>query len=452
MTDIIIGRTTTVAGNNNASDLYRAVWRWHFYAGLLVLPFLITLALTGALYLFRDEIDAVVHSDLKRVEVGTALAAPSAMIAAATAQYPGEAMKFTTPATPTASAEITVKQANGEKLAVYANPYTGAILGSLPDKGTIMYLIRDLHSLKFFGTIGRGAIEIAAGWAILLVGTGVYLWWPRKGRGGALSVRGRPRQRIFWRDLHAVTGIFVGGVILFLAATGMPWSVFWGDKVNAWANSSNFGYPSGFWTNIPMSDEHMNHQGETSWSTQHAMVPNSSGHAASAIGIDRAVAIFDGLEVANGYAVAIPNAPTDVYTASVFPDDVERQRIVHLDQYTGKPLIDLSYADFGAAAKALEWGISVHLGQQFGLANQLFLLAACMAIMALAVSAAVMWWKRRPSGSLGVPALPNDRSKLAGVIVILAVGGVIYPLVGASLVAMLCLDLAATRMWRTKAA
>ncbi|MET0575335.1 MAG: hypothetical protein ABWZ83_05690 [Mesorhizobium sp.] len=36
--------------------------------------------------------------------------------------------------------------------------------------------------------------------------------------------------------------------------------------------------------------------------------------------------------------------------------------------------------------------------------------------------------------------MPKDRSKLAGVIAILAVGGVIYPLVGASLVAMLCLD------------
>ena len=59
------------------SDLYRAVWRWHFYAGLFVLPFLITLAVTGAAYLFRDEIDAIIHADIKRVEVaqtGTACA------------------------------------------------------------------------------------------------------------------------------------------------------------------------------------------------------------------------------------------------------------------------------------------------------------------------------------------------------------------------------------------
>ena len=42
------------------SRAYRAVWRWHFYAGVLVMPFLMLLALTGALYLFKDEIDQAV--------------------------------------------------------------------------------------------------------------------------------------------------------------------------------------------------------------------------------------------------------------------------------------------------------------------------------------------------------------------------------------------------------
>ena len=36
---------------------YRLVWRWHFYAGVVVMPFLLLLALTGGLYLFKDEID-----------------------------------------------------------------------------------------------------------------------------------------------------------------------------------------------------------------------------------------------------------------------------------------------------------------------------------------------------------------------------------------------------------
>ena len=52
----------------DSTSFYRTVWRWHFYAGLFVLPFMISLAVTGALYLFRDEFDNLIHADLKRVE------------------------------------------------------------------------------------------------------------------------------------------------------------------------------------------------------------------------------------------------------------------------------------------------------------------------------------------------------------------------------------------------
>ena len=89
MTDLALRQAARPASPTNASDLYRAVWRWHFYAGLLVLPFLITLAVTGALYLFRDEIDALVHADLKRVEVAATTATPSAMIEGANHEYVG---------------------------------------------------------------------------------------------------------------------------------------------------------------------------------------------------------------------------------------------------------------------------------------------------------------------------------------------------------------------------
>ena len=34
----------------------RTIWRWHFYAGLICLPFFVLLASTGAVYLFRDEL------------------------------------------------------------------------------------------------------------------------------------------------------------------------------------------------------------------------------------------------------------------------------------------------------------------------------------------------------------------------------------------------------------
>lgn len=82
-------------------------------------------------------------------------------------------------------------------------PYRVQVLGTLPEGGSVAWTIRKLQSLKYFGSIARGAIEIAAGWAILLVATGLYLWRPRGRKGGVVSLRGQRRQRIFWRDLHA---------------------------------------------------------------------------------------------------------------------------------------------------------------------------------------------------------------------------------------------------------
>lgn len=441
MSEVILNGAGPGVRSSAAADLYRSVWRFHFYAGLLVLPFLVLLAVTGALYLFRDEIDAVVHGDLKRVEAQAGpQATPSAIVEAALAAEPGAAVKFMPPASTTASAEVTIKTAAGDRAIVYVDPYDARVLGSLPPDGTVMGIVRQLHGLSYFGPIAEGVIEIVGGWAILLVGTGVYLWWPRGGPGGAVSVRGKPGKRIFWRDLHAVTGIFVGGFIVFMALTGMPWSVFWGSYVNQWANGQNFGYPSGVRVDVPMSEEHLNHTAPTSWSLEQARVPQSVDPGGAPIGLDAAVATFGRLGLHPGYAISLPAGPTGVYSGSVYPDDLNAQRVIHLDQYSGRPLLDMSYADYGLLGRGLEWGINVHMGQEFGLANQLLMLAVCVSVVLLAVTAAVMWWKRRPQGRLGVPPLPADRRALRGVVAILAIGGILFPLVGLSLLVVIALD------------
>ncbi|MBV7486808.1 PepSY domain-containing protein [Bordetella sp. BOR01] len=433
------------------ADVYRAVWRWHFYAGLLVLPFMILLAVTGGLYLFHNEIENTWYRDLRYVQpAGTPALAPSALTDAALRAHPGTLAKYVPPAAPDAAAQAVIKPAGGDSLSVYVNPYSGQVLGALPERGTLMWTIRRLHSLDYFGPIANGAIEIAAGWSILLVLTGIYLWWPRGRKQGVVSVRGTPRKRVFWRDIHAVTGAAVGLFILFLAFTGMPWSIVWGGKVNQWANGNNFGYPAGVRVAVPMSDEHLAHMGHTTWSLEQARMPESSPvHGmGKPIGLDTAVARFDSLGMAPGYAINVPHGASGVYTASAYPDDLSRQRVVHLDQYSGKPLLDMSYADYGPLGKTLEWGINVHMGQEFGLANQLILLAACLGIVLLSVAGGLMWWKRRPEGGLGIPPMPAARGALRGVLALMIVGGIIFPLVGASLLVMLVLDLLVQRRAR----
>jgi uncharacterized iron-regulated membrane protein len=171
------------------------------------------------------------------------------------------------------------------------------------------------------------------------------------------------------------------------------------------------------------------------------MAMGGSAPQAGAIGLDAALRSFDARGLAPGYSVSLPQGARGVYTASVYPDDLSRQRVVHLDQYSGKVLLDMRYADYGPLAKGLEWGINVHMGQEFGWLNQLLLVLACAGIVLLCVSATVMWWKRRPSGSLGVPPLPAHPRALKTVVGLLVIGGVLFPLVGLSLLVMLAVDI-----------
>ena len=70
--------------------------------------------------------------------------------------------------------------------------------------------------------------------------TGLFLWWPRdaRGLGGAMYPRLRSGKRVFWRDLHAVTGLWISALALFLLITALPWTYVAGNallKVRIWA-------------------------------------------------------------------------------------------------------------------------------------------------------------------------------------------------------------------------
>jgi uncharacterized iron-regulated membrane protein len=435
--------STTQAEGAPASTLYRAVWRWHFIAGLLTLPFLLLLAVTGGIYLFKDEIDRFVHRDLLVVAPAAVTLSPEALAARALAVHPGTLATFVMPAAPDASAEVRIIKAGGEKLSVYVDPHDGRVLGAIPTEEKLMEVVRKLHSLAYFGTLANHLIELAAGWTIVLVVSGIYLWWPRGGSGGVVTLRGRPPQRLFWRDLHAVTGAFAGALVLFLAVSGMPWSVFWGAEVQRIAGEAGLGYPKGVWDQVPTSAvPHQHGVSKAPWTLGQAPMPVSATPEAGAmpIGLDRAVAIFSARGFAPGFAVDLPAAPDGVYSATVFPDDLARQQVAHLDQYSGKVLLDVHVADYGAVARAVEWGVNVHLGQEYGLANQLAMLCACLAMLALVVSSAVMWWKRRPAHALGVPAVPANLRVGKGAALIAVTLGAIYPLVGASMVLMVLVE------------
>jgi uncharacterized iron-regulated membrane protein len=383
------------------SALYRAVWRWHFLAGLFALPFLLNLAITGSLYLFAPEINRILYRSLEEVP--------------AWAEAP-------------------------------------------------------LPSLQYFGFWASCLVEIAAGWAIVLALSGIFLWWPRGRTGGVVTIRATPKYRTFWRDLHAVTGLFVSGIIVFLAVTGMPWSKVWGDYVQEWTTAAGLGRPKPpaevvpAWKLVGGKSKHEGHvhggaapAANLPWALEKAAPPESMPAARPSITIDQALAAFAAMGLEKPYDIAIPQGPKGAFTATSHPARVEETRTVYLDQYSGKVLGDVGFAQYGPAAKAIEWGIAVHQGQEYGPVNRYVMLAGCISIVLLAISAPVMWWKRRPKGSFGLPPAAASKRAVAGVLAVMAIARVLYPLVGLSILGALIVErlyeLARRRLaWQARAA
>ena len=443
---VIADAPAPAAQSVSSLTLYRAIWRWHFFAGLLVVPFMISLAITGGLYIFHEEIDASLFRHRNYVTVATDKVQPSELVEKAIAAVPGSTFSsFREPPGADRSARVTVSGEGGKTL-VFLDPYRGDVLGTVGATEEFNQVVEDLHSLDYFGTSFERIIEIVAGFAIVLVLTGIYLWWPRSQAGGVMSIRGTPARRVFWRDLHAVTGIVAGVLILFLALTGLLWSGFWGSTVNSTLTANGMGYPAVLWDNVPKSTLITTDvQPKASWLMENAPVPESTVPAAGQaelppIGLDRAISIANAAGMLPGYEMSPPSGETGVYTAAIYPGELEYERTIHIDQYSGARLVDVSFADYPFSGKAIEWGINVHMGREWGLFNQILMLAACIAIVAMSVAAVVMWWKRRPAGRIGVPPAPREKRVYVGLWAIAILFGLAFPLTGFAILAMIAFD------------
>ncbi len=428
------------------SGAYRAVWRWHFYAGLLVLPVLMLMALTGAIYLFKAEIEDAVYRPLVEVVPAARAASPNRWRAAAHASGAGQVVNVLVPDRPDRAIRFTLRGAGGRERYVFVNPYTARVTGSTAAGGATD-TVKRLHSLALVGPWGEIVVEIVAGWSMILVATGLYLWWPRKRDAGVLTVRARAG-RPFWRDLHAVTGLYAGAVIFFLAFTGMPWSAVWGDRILNVMRESGLGRPpapaaASAWSHA----EHEDAPRGVGWTMEHAGVAGASPLAPS---LARVVATVDRQRLAKPYLISAPKTEGLAWTVAHQATEVERTRVIYVDAATGSVRGDVRYAQFGWGAKAFEWGIATHQGTQYGQINRIVMLLGCIAVWVLAISGLAMWWTRRPSRRLAAPVAPPGPRVRTAVLAIVIPFCILYPLTGLSLLVVLLLDLAARaaiRLW-----
>ncbi|MGO4500254.1 PepSY-associated TM helix domain-containing protein [Paenibacillus sp. 2RAB27] len=275
---------------------------------------------------------------------------------------------------------------------------------------------------------------------ILLI-TGVYLWWPRgkKSIYGIILPRIKQGKRTFWRDMHAVTALWLSLFIAALIVTGLPWSGVLGNYINKSAT-----YPEGMFSFMPT---HLTSTVPTKdvvsgvpWAAEQLPMPNSTPGGSGALSVEKVMGLDRVKELAQGYQIALPQDEKGVYTIYSTTADPKKQATLHIDQYNGKILADQKFQDFSPMAKAVTLGIALHQGELFGVTNQIICLLVCLGIILVALSGVIMWWLRKPSGRVGAPSLPKDFKMVEWVALITIVLGIVMPLVGISLLIVLILE------------
>ena len=113
---------------------------------------------------------------------------------------------------------------------------------------------------------------------------------------------------------------------------------------------------------------------------------------------------------------------------------------MHIDQYSGAVVNRVDYDDYPPIAAAVSLGIAFHQGELYGWVNKLQNLFAAGLGLTLAITGFVAWWKRRPTGSIGVPRTTKSISVGKGVVILIGLLAIFLPLMGLSLIVVLLLD------------
>jgi uncharacterized iron-regulated membrane protein len=405
--------------------LHRIVWRWHFYAGMIVAPALIVVAATGALYIFKDELEAVLYPGVTYVEPAAHRVSYEQQLAAARAAVPpnyriGLMQVFTNPKRATGLAMA------GEKFQFgYVDPYRGHYLGSI-EQGGFFDIVLKLHRQLFLGLTGRIVVELTTCWAIVLAATGMYLWWPRKWIQvwGVWLPRLRRKPYVVLRDLHSVGGIYVAVVAIVISLTGLIYTYVWG---------SGFQYAA---------------QKTEAYDMFSKPMLSKCAPEAKDVPMDRIVEIAQQKMPGNNLTVWFPRAPNAVYLVTA---NNERgpgvNEILFIDRASGEILEDRYNSQTKPLYQFGTWNYALHVGTIWGMPTKILWLVTCIILMTSPVTGVWMWWERRPTGRLGLPRRIEARRPRWLVATITATS-ILLPTFGLSVLVVLMVELVRSRLRR----
>ena len=421
---------------------HRTVWRWHFYAGLFCIPFVTFLSITGSVYLFKPQIEAWLDKPYDHLPVTGPRASGEAQVRAALAAVPGSGLHdYELPAAADSAVRIIVGR-GADEFRVYVHPQTLRILNVVNEDARPMRILFHLHGELLAGDRGSLLVELAASWAMVMIVTGLILWWPRGPWRMAGTVYPRLSQggRVFWKDLHSVTGLWISGFVLFLLFTGLPWAKNWGGYLKRVRKSTSASDMKLDWTTGRSSEIAMrmakNPAASTGGGGEHAS--HFRRRTGSPVGVSYApVDLLAGtvapLNLAYPVLLSPPVSAGGIWTARSDAGNRTLRVNLDLDPATGKVLKRENFDQRPWIDRAVGVGVAAHEGQLFPF-NQVFNIVTALGLNILNISAIMMWWRRRPHGVLGAPVALPQRSFPKWLLAPIVLLSIWLPLLGASII------------------
>jgi uncharacterized iron-regulated membrane protein len=447
--------------SNKQLLLRKRMWRWHFFAGIMVLPFAIILAATGSIYLFKPQIESYIEHQANKRSAHYSQQPPKAipaheLVESLTQSQPNVTFSNYTLAKPNdPSVEIQLRE-NGTTTIYWVDQYDGAVLKEQLRSDQFLQVVKHIHSELLSGSNGSYVVELMASWMIVLVITGLYLWWPKRQNGqtklAALKDFFLPKlsqlsTREKYKKLHGSVGLWISVMTLILLLTGLPWTQVWGDGFDrvqsamGWTSSTS-AKARALRSKQPVSDGISLWERNSTDTDPKVTLESSNQSHTRDIGLSVIATKAQALNLEAPVVVYPPRGENGVWTVRSRTDNRSARKTIHYDRWSGKELMRINFEDAHPVSQLVSYGIALHEGALFGVLNQIIGLVTALGIITLSVTGFVMWWARRPKGTLAAPKKPKQHTVPLGIVSMTLVLALFLPMVAISLVIALLFDVA----------
>ena len=355
----------------------RVVHRW---VGLTVGLVIVMMALTGSVNLFRPSLEPVVNRELLTVEACSERVPLDVLSANARSVHPAAELDYIRLIAGEDGAERmpATRIRFTDQEFVYLNPCTGAVLGQRERYGGVLGTIEQLHILRFREDRERSIITSVCAiiFAVILIGGGIYMWWPRGGRSvkSALKFDGRLTGPARSLNRHKTIGVYASLILLALVATALPLSFDWyrnglytltGSALPAKPPKSVM--PTAGTPQISM---------EAFWQRAQKLMPQPA-------------------DVLLHFPAKKPETALDGYMVARNAPHANARAMLYLDAYTGETLRFVPYEASSLGHKLYFWTISFHTGTVGGIPGKIILLAGVLSVPLMAYFGFSSYLRRR---------------------------------------------------------